>query len=72
MFSEKQKDFFKKMERRFLVETPTMESATFPYKTGLSKANVETNRIGSTKWTYDKERGLTTNYFIFSANLISV
>ena len=42
-----------------------MENVTFPYKTDLSKANVKTNRMGSTKWTYHKERGFATNYFIF-------
>ena len=29
-----------------------MENAAFPYKTALSKANVKTNRIGNSKWTY--------------------
>ena len=33
-----------------------MENATFLYKTALSKANVKTNRIRSTKWTHHKER----------------
>ena len=29
------------------IESTTMENATFPYKTSLSKANVMTNRMGS-------------------------
>ena len=34
-------------------------------KTALSKANVKTNRMGSTKWTCHSERGFATNYIIF-------
>ena len=47
---------FKKLEYRFLVESTKIDNITFPYKTALSEANVKTNRIGSTKWTYHKER----------------
>ena len=47
----------------FLVESNTIESATFPYKTALSKANAKTNRTGYTKWTYYKEWSFATNYF---------
>ena len=39
------KIFFKKLECRFLVQSITNESATFPYKTALSKANVKTNSV---------------------------
>ena len=42
-----------------------IENATFRYKTALSKANVKTNRIRSTKWTCHKERGFVDDYFIF-------
>ena len=35
-----------------------IESAIFPYKIALSKANVKTNRMGSAKWTYQKKRSL--------------
>ena len=31
----------------------------------ISEANVQTNRMMSTKWTYHKERNFTSNYFIF-------
>ena len=33
--------FFEKLEYRFLVKSTTIESTTFLYKTGLSKANVK-------------------------------
>ena len=36
------------------VESIEIESATFPYKTALSEANVWKNRLGSTEWTYRK------------------
>ena len=35
-----------------MVESTKIENATFSYKTALSKASVETNRMGCTKWTY--------------------
>ena len=38
----------------------------FPFKTALSEGNVKTNRIGSAKWIYHKERRLARNYFMFS------
>ena len=31
----------------------------------ISKANVQTNRVWSTKWTYHKERSFASKYFIF-------
>ena len=46
---EKTKSFLEKLEYRFLVESTAIESATFLYKTALSKANFKTNRIGSAK-----------------------
>ena len=56
----KTKTFFKKLEHRFLVESIKIENASFPDKTAISEANVKTNRMVSTKWTYNKE-----NYFIY-------
>ena len=50
---------FKKRKNRFEVE-----NAIFQYKT-----NVETNRMGSTKCIYHKERSFTSSYFIFSTIL---
>ena len=49
----------------FLVESRTIERGIFPYKTSLSKANFKTNRIRSTKWSYQKERGFATILLIW-------
>ena len=54
------------MENRFLVESDRIENATFSYKTALTEANVKTNRMGSTKWTYHKEQSFASNYLNFS------
>ena len=50
-----EKNFFKKLEYCFLVESTKIENASFSYKTSISKANLKTNRMVSTKWTYHKE-----------------
>ena len=42
-----------------------IENVSFSYKTVLSDANVKTNRMESTKWTYHKERSFASNYFMF-------
>ena len=42
------------MEYCFLVETTKIEHTSFPFKTVLSEANVKTNRMATTKWTYHK------------------
>ena len=60
-FCQKQKAFLEKLGHCFLVESTTVESAKFPHK----KVIVKTNRMGSTKWTYHKERRCATNYIIF-------
>ena len=60
---------FKKLEYRFLVETTKIENTSFPFITALSEANVKTNRMGSTKWTYHKEWSFASNHFIFLENL---
>ena len=62
----KNENLFKKMENRFLVESDRIENATFSYKTALTEANVKTNRMGSTKWTYHKEQSFASNYLNFS------
>ena len=59
----KMKISFKQLEYRFLVEIAKVESASFPYKTAISEANVKTSRMVSTKWTYHKERRFASNYF---------
>ena len=48
----KTKIFFKKLKYRVLVETTKIENTSFPFKTALSEANVQTNRRATTKWTY--------------------
>ena len=65
----KTKTFFKKLKYRVLVETTKFENTSFPFKTALSEANVQTNRMGTTKWTYHKEWSFASNYFIFLENL---
>ena len=45
----------RKLEYRFLVETAKIENTSFLFKTALSEANVKTNRMATTKWTYHKE-----------------
>ena len=64
----KTKTFFKKLEQRFLVETTKIENTSFPFKTALSEANVKTNRMATTKWTYHKEWSFDSNYLIFLEN----
>ena len=61
----KTKTFFKKLEYFFLIESTKIESALFPYKTAISEANVKTNRMVSTKWTYHKKRRFIRNHFTF-------
>ena len=61
----KTKTFFKKLEYRFLVETTKTENTSFPFKTALSEANVNRNRIATTKWTYHKKWSFDSNYLIF-------
>ena len=65
----KMKTFFKKLEYRFLVECTKIENARFQYKTALSEANVKTNRMRSTNWTYRNERSFASNYFNFLRKL---
>ena len=61
----KTKTFFKKLENCFLVESTNIENTLFPYKTAISEADVKTNGMVSSKWTYHKERSLACNYFTF-------
>ena len=64
-FLKKENLFQKNWGTVFLIESTEIENATFPYKTALSEANVKTNKMGNTKWTYHKERSFVTNYFMF-------
>ena len=45
----KTKAFFEKLECRLLGETNKIKNASFSYKTAISKANVKTNRMVTTK-----------------------
>ena len=65
----KTKIFFIKLEYRFLFETTKIENKSFLFKTALSEANVKTNRMATTKWTYNKEWSFSSNCFIFLENL---
>ena len=38
----------------------------------MSEANVKTNRMATTKWTYHKEWNFASNYFIFFGKPFSV
>ena len=66
----KTKTFFKKLRYRFLVESTKIDNASFPYESVISEANVKTNRMVTTKWTYHKERMSVTN--LFFENFVSV
>ena len=61
----KTKTFFIELEHRFLVESNNIENTSFPYKTDSSEANVKTNKMMSTKWTYHKERSFASNLVLF-------
>ena len=66
----KRKTFFKKLDYRLSIENPKIENVSFSYKTTLSGANVKTNSMVSTKWTYKKEWSFASNFisltFFFS------
>ena len=53
------------MEYLFVVKSTMIESIIYSGKTALSEANVKTNRMGITKWTYHKEHSFSSSYFIF-------
>ena len=62
-------NLFQKLEYRFLVENTKIESASFPYKTAISEANVKTNRMTNPKRTFHNERSFASNYHIFLKTL---
>ena len=68
----KNENLFQKSGIPLLVEGSRIENATFLYKAALSEANVKTDRMGSIKWTYHKDRSFASNYFIFFENFVSV
>ena len=59
------KTSFKKQEYAFIFESTKTEGATFPHETTIPESNVKTNRMESTKWTYQKEQSFVSNSFIF-------
>ena len=61
-------NFLQKMEYRSLVETANIENTSFPFKATLTEANVQTNRMATTKWTY-QDWNFVSNYFISLENL---
>ena len=63
------KPFYEKLEYRFLVEITKNENTSFSLKIALLEANVKTNRMATTKWTYHKGWSFASNYFIFLENL---
>ena len=56
-----------KQKERSVYERPStkIENTSFPFKTAISEANVKTNRMVSTKCTYQKEQSFASKYFIF-------
>ena len=60
----KAKILFKKLDYHLLAGSAKTERETFPWKTALSEANVKTNRMATTKWSYNKQwRFSVTNLF---------
>ena len=52
---------FQKTGVHFLVESTKIENGSFPYKTVMSEANVKSNRMVSTQWTYHIGRSFACN-----------
>ena len=64
------KIFFEKLQERFLAESTKIEKQSFPYKTAISEANVKTNRMVTTNWTYHTERGFASNSIFWKFRFI--
>ena len=54
------------------IENTKIENGSFPCKTAMSEANGKANRMGSTKWTYHKERSFASNYLLFLNNFFQL
>ena len=50
-----------KLEYRFLAESTKIENRSFTYETVTLEANIKTNRMLSTKCTYQKEGSFAGN-----------
>ena len=61
----KTKTFFKKLEYVFLIKSSWIENGLFSYKTAIWEANVKTDKMVSTNWTYHKEQSFASHYLIF-------
>ena len=59
------KNFFKKLEYRFLVERTKIKKASFPYKTAKSEANVKTNRMVTKNGPITENRVLPVTTLFF-------
>ena len=59
------KNIFKKLEQRFLIESTKIENASFLHETPVSEANIKANRMISTKFERKKEQSFSSNYFIW-------
>ena len=55
-------NLFQKTGVAFLIESTKIENSSFPCKIAISEANVKTNRMVTTKWTYHKEPSFASNY----------
>ena len=61
----KTKPFSKNWSIIFYLKVLRLQMHHFHTKLHRRKSMVKTNRMGSTKWTYQKERGFASTYFIF-------
>ena len=68
----KNENLFQETRVLFLVESIKIENASLLYQTAPSKANVKTNRMGSTKLINHKEWNFASNYFIFLKNFCQI
>ena len=65
-------NLFQKAGLYFLTRNTKIQNASSPYKIAISEANVKTNRMEGTKWTYHKKWRFASNYFYFFENFVSV
>ena len=67
-FCGKRKPLLRKLEYRLLVESTKNENASFLCKTAISESNIKTNKMVTSKWTYQKEQSFAGNCFILFEN----
>ena len=66
------KPFSKNWSTIFQLEVLRLKTQHFCTRLPLSEATVKTNRMGSTKRTYHKERSFFSNYLVFLQILSSI